>query len=206
MRLTKVFLPVLGVAVAVALLAGPATADPPSGVPGGPCIEGEQEVQLSSLPSYEQMVQQLNSIASSSQGEVEIASAGLSGEGRELLYATVGDGPDVFWLQARIHGLDRREGQSRAGSLLERLGLAEHADRLVKTWSGGMRRRLDIGLALVNSPQVLFLDEPTTGLDPEARADLWDEIRRLRDEDGVTVLLTTHYLDEADRPASSRTA
>jgi Zinc carboxypeptidase len=104
MRLTKIFLPILGAAVAVALLAGPATADPPSHVPGGPCIEGEQEVQLASLPSYEQMVQQLNSIASSSQGEVEIASAGLSGEGRELLYATVGDGPDVFWLQARIHG------------------------------------------------------------------------------------------------------
>jgi ABC-2 type transport system ATP-binding protein len=110
-------------------------------------------------------------------------------------------GTENLMLQARIHGLDRREGQSRAGSLLERLGLAEHADRLVKTWSGGMRRRLDIGLALVNSPQVLFLDEPTTGLDPEARADLWDEIRRLRDEDGVTVLLTTHYLDEADRLA-----
>jgi hypothetical protein len=104
MRLTKLLLPVLGLAVAVALLAGPATADPPSGVPGGPCIEGEQQVQLSSLPSYEEVVRQLNSIASSSQGEVEIASAGLSGEGRELLYATVGDGPDVFWLQARIHG------------------------------------------------------------------------------------------------------
>jgi hypothetical protein len=104
MRLTKFLLPVLGLAVAVALLAGPATADPPSGVPGGPCIEGEQQVQLSSLPSYEEVVRQLNSIASSSQGEVEIASAGLSGEGRELLYATVGDGPDVFWLQARIHG------------------------------------------------------------------------------------------------------
>jgi hypothetical protein len=103
MRLTKLLLPV-GLAVAVALLAGPATADPPSGVPGGPCIEGEQQVQLSSLPSYEEVVRQLNSIASSSQGEVEIASAGLSGEGRELLYATVGDGPDVFWLQARIHG------------------------------------------------------------------------------------------------------
>jgi Zinc carboxypeptidase len=104
MRLTKLFLPVLGVAVAVALLAGPATADPPSGVPGGPCIEGEQTVQLSSLPSYEEVVRQLSSIESSSQGAVEIASAGQSGEGRELLYATVGDGPDVFWLQARIHG------------------------------------------------------------------------------------------------------
>ena len=89
---------------AAAVYAAPATADPPSGVPGGPCLEGEQQVRLSSLPSYEQVVQQLESIEASSQGAVEIASAGLSGEGRELLYATVGTGPDVFWLQARIHG------------------------------------------------------------------------------------------------------
>ena len=93
----------LGLAVAVAF-AAPATADPPSRVPGGPCLESEQQVQLSSLPSYEEVVRILESIEASSQGEVEVASAGLSGEGRELLYATVGDGPDVFWLQARIHG------------------------------------------------------------------------------------------------------
>ena len=104
MRLTRLSLPVLAIALAVGLLAGPATADPPSHVPGGPCIESRQQVQLSSLPSYEQVIRQLDSIASSSQGEVEVASAGLSGEGRELLYATVGHGPDVFWLQARIHG------------------------------------------------------------------------------------------------------
>ena len=94
---------VLGLVVAVAF-AGPATADPPSGVPGGPCLESEQQVQLTSLPSYAEVGRILESIAASSQGEVDVASAGLSGEGRELLYATVGHGPDVFWLQARIHG------------------------------------------------------------------------------------------------------
>ena len=94
---------VLGLVLAVTF-AGPATADPPSGVPGGPCIENEQQVTLSSLPNYEEVARSLDSIEASSQGRVEVASAGLSGEGRELLYATVGDGPDVFWLQARIHG------------------------------------------------------------------------------------------------------
>ena len=87
-----------------AVLAGPAPADPPSHVPGGPCIEGEQTVQLSSVPSYEEVTRALRSIEASSGGRVEVASAGMSGEGRELWYATVGDGPDVFWLQARIHG------------------------------------------------------------------------------------------------------
>jgi hypothetical protein len=85
-------------------LAGTAGADPPAHVPGGPCIEDSQNVSLSSLPSYEEVVRQLGSIEASSHGAVEVASAGLSGEGRQLLYATVGDGPDVFWLQARIHG------------------------------------------------------------------------------------------------------
>jgi hypothetical protein len=88
---------VLGLVVAVTF-AGPATADPPSGVPGGPCIENEQQVELSSLPSYEEVARTLDSIEASSQGRVEVGSAGLSGEGRELLYATIGDGPDVFWL------------------------------------------------------------------------------------------------------------
>jgi ABC-2 type transport system ATP-binding protein len=104
-------------------------------------------------------------------------------------------------LQARINGFDRGEARRRAAELLERLGLSESGDRLVKTWSGGMRRRLDIALALVHGPQILFLDEPTTGLDPEVRAELWDLIRRLRDEDGATVLLTTHYLEEGDQLA-----
>jgi hypothetical protein len=94
---------VMGLGLAVAL-AGPAPADPPAHEPGGPCLEPGQQVSLSSLPSYEQVVRQLRSIESSSQGAVEVASAGQSGEGRQLYYATVGDGPDVFWLQSRIHG------------------------------------------------------------------------------------------------------
>ena len=97
-------IPVVGVVAFAAVLAGPAPADPPSHVPGGPCIEGEQTVQLSSVPSYEEVTRALRSIEASSGGRVEVASAGMSGEGRELWYATVGDGPDVFWLQARIHG------------------------------------------------------------------------------------------------------
>jgi ABC-2 type transport system ATP-binding protein len=104
-------------------------------------------------------------------------------------------------LQARINGLARRTAQERVKQLLARFRLEPHAHRRVKDWSGGMRRRLDLALALVHSPKVLFLDEPTTGLDPDVRADLWDEVRRLRDEDAVTVLLTTHYLEEADQLA-----
>jgi Zinc carboxypeptidase len=93
----------LGLALAIGL-ASPAFGDPPANVPGGPCIEDEQQVQLNSVPSYQEVVRQLGSIEQSSQGVVEVRSAGRSGEGRELLYATVGHGPDVFWLQARIHG------------------------------------------------------------------------------------------------------
>jgi hypothetical protein len=98
-------LPILVLWLAVAaVVTGPATADPPSNVPGGPCLENEQQVELSSVPSHAEVVRALRSIEASSQGAVEVASAGLSGEGRELLYATVGSGPDVFWLQSRIHG------------------------------------------------------------------------------------------------------
>jgi ABC-2 type transport system ATP-binding protein len=86
--------------------------------------------------------------------------------------------------------------------LLDRLGLADAADRRAKTYSGGMQRRLDVALGLVNRPRVLFLDEPTTGLDPEARAEMWREIERLAGDDDMTILLTTHYLEEADRLAS----
>ena len=105
MNAKRWLLPVLVLSLAVAAIStAPATADPPSHVPGGPCLENEQQVRLSSIPSYEEVVRALRSIEASSQGAVEVASAGLSGEGRELLYATVGSGPDVFWLQARIHG------------------------------------------------------------------------------------------------------
>ena len=100
--------------------------------------------------------------------------------------------------QAELYGVPR----TRAQELLERFGLTEAADRQAKTYSGGMIRRLDVALGLINSPKVLFLDEPTTGLDPEARASMWAEIERLAREERMTILLTTHYLEEADRLAS----
>lgn len=109
-------------------------------------------------------------------------------------------GRELLRLQATLHGIRRREGRSRAESLLERVGLVEAADRRVGTYSGGMRRRLDLAMALVHRPVVLFLDEPTTGLDPTSRLALWDEVRRLNDE-GTTVFLTTQYLEEADQLA-----
>ena len=109
-------------------------------------------------------------------------------------------GRENLLLAARIQGLSRRAAATRAGELLDRFGLADAANRLVRTYSGGMARRLDVAIGLVHRPQVLFLDEPTTGLDPEARAEMWAEIERLADE-RTTVLLTTHYLDEADRLA-----
>jgi ABC-2 type transport system ATP-binding protein len=104
-------------------------------------------------------------------------------------------------LQGRIHGLGGRALKQRSTELLERFGLIEAAGRLTKKWSGGMQRKLDVALGLIHRPQVLFLDEPTTGLDPEARADLWAEIAGLTGSDGLTVLLTTHYLEEADNLA-----
>ena len=103
-------------------------------------------------------------------------------------------------LVGRLYHLSRADARRRAGELLERLDLADAADRLVKTYSGGMRRRLDLAATLVASPPVLFLDEPTTGLDPQSRNDLWALLRDLV-RDGTTVLLTTQYLEEADRLA-----
>jgi ABC-2 type transport system ATP-binding protein len=103
-------------------------------------------------------------------------------------------------LVGRLYHQPRRLARQRADELLERLGLTEHADRLVKTYSGGMRRRLDLAATLVATPPVLFLDEPTTGLDPASRNDLWELLRGLV-RDGMTLLLTTQYLDEADRLA-----
>jgi ABC-2 type transport system ATP-binding protein len=111
-------------------------------------------------------------------------------------------GRENLTLQGLVHGLRGRELRRRVDGLLDRFGLAEAADRVVGGYSGGMQRRLDIALGLVHHPQVLFLDEPTTGLDPEVRADLWEEIARLAADEGLTILLTTHYLEEADRLAS----
>src|SRR4029453_14733335 len=91
-----------------------------------------------------------------------------------------------------------RAARRRSGELVERFALSDAADRLTKTYSGGMNRKLDVAIGLVNRPAVLFLGEPTTGLDPEARAEMWAEIARMASVDRMTVLLTTHYLDEAD--------
>ena len=101
-------------------------------------------------------------------------------------------------LQTALHGLPKAERRRRGDDLIERVGLADAADRKVGGYSGGMRRRLDLALALVHGPRILFLDEPTTGLDPQSRSSLWEEVGRLAREEGVTVFLTTQYLEEAD--------
>jgi len=107
-------------------------------------------------------------------------------------------GRDHLRLQTMLQGLPRGERATRTDELLERVGLGFAADRKVGGYSGGMKRRLDLALALVHRPRLIFLDEPTTGLDPQSRAALWEEVARLRREDGVTVFLTTQYLEEAD--------
>ena len=109
-------------------------------------------------------------------------------------------GRELFYTTGRLWGFSKNDSVTRTNELLELVGLTEAADRRVKTYSGGMKRRLDLGLSLVNSPEILFLDEPTTGLDPGSRRVLWDEIKRLRDS-GVTIILTTQYLEEADELA-----
>jgi ABC-2 type transport system ATP-binding protein len=109
-------------------------------------------------------------------------------------------GRELVLLQAALHAIPRARAEELAVSLLERVGLTRAADRRVGTYSGGMRRRLDLASALVHAPRVLFLDEPTTGLDPVSRAAIWEEVRDLNDE-GTTVFLTTQYLEEADRLA-----
>src|SRR3954467_2909685 len=101
-------------------------------------------------------------------------------------------------LQGGLHGPPRDERRRRGDELLARVGLSQAADRKVGGYSGGMKRRLDLALALVHRPSILFLDEPTTGLDPQSRSALWDEVARLASDDGVTVFLTTQYLEEAD--------
>ncbi|MEJ7630192.1 MAG: ATP-binding cassette domain-containing protein [Nocardioidaceae bacterium] len=126
-------------------------------------------------------------------------SIGLSGQ-----YSAVDDnltGKENLWLFGRLYGLPTREARSRADDLLELFDLSDAGDRVAKTYSGGMKRRLDLAGALVASPPVLFLDEPTTGLDPRSRLDLWQVIRE-RVAAGTTLLLTTQYLEEADALAS----
>ncbi|GAA1293960.1 daunorubicin resistance protein DrrA family ABC transporter ATP-binding protein [Pseudonocardia aurantiaca] len=127
------------------------------------------------------------------------ASIGLAGQ-----HAAVDDdltGRENLEILGRMHHLGRRAARERAGELLDRFDLADAADRLVKTWSGGMRRRLDLIASVVVAPPVLFLDEPTTGLDPRSRTEIWTTVRELVAA-GTTVLLTTQYLEEADRLAN----
>jgi ABC-2 type transport system ATP-binding protein len=113
----------------------------------------------------------------------------------------MGTGRENLVLAARLQGISGRLAGRRAEELLSRFQLSEAADRLAKTYSGGMSRKLDVAIGLMHRPEVLFLDEPTTGLDPEARREMWEEIRRVSVGEQITVLLTTHYLDEADQLA-----
>lgn len=105
---------------------------------------------------------------------------------------------DELSMQAKLYRLDNRTTRERVAALYEQLELAGLGQRFIKTLSGGQRRRLDIALGLIHQPPLVFLDEPTTGLDPQSRSNLWEHIRKIRDELGTTVFLTTHYLDEAD--------
>jgi ABC-2 type transport system ATP-binding protein len=141
-------------------------------------------------------------------GEARIAGADLLTEPakvrRSIGYIAQGGGTwneatarEELVLQARLHGIGKAEALERAAAALTAFDLAEYADRNCKTYSGGQRRRVDIALGVVHGPKVVFLDEPTTGLDPQSRAHMWEMVRRLR-ADGMTVFLTTHYLDEAD--------
>jgi len=111
-------------------------------------------------------------------------------------------GRENLELAGRLQGMRRADARARAGELLDRFSLTAAADRLVKTYSGGMARKLDVAIGLMHRPQVLFLDEPTTGLDPEARAEMWAELEAMARHERMTVLLTTHYLEEADRLAA----
>jgi ABC-2 type transport system ATP-binding protein len=110
-------------------------------------------------------------------------------------------GRENLILAGRLQGMSSRSARARALELLTRFSLTDAADRLTKTYSGGMARKLDVAIGLMHHPQVLFLDEPTTGLDPEARAEMWAELESMALAEAMTVLLTTHYLEEADRLA-----
>jgi ABC-2 type transport system ATP-binding protein len=110
---------------------------------------------------------------------------------------------ELLMLQAQLFGANRTQARARAQELLELVRLTDALDRRVGTYSGGMRRRLDLAMGLVHEPRVLFLDEPTTGLDPASRRDVWEEVRRLNQELGITIFLTTQYLEEADELAET---
>ena len=150
----------------------------------------------------------LATLLSPTSGNATVAGADLAREPqavrRRIGYVPQGGSTDPaetgrgeLVIQGRLYGMDAAAAKRRAAEVLAALDLETAADRAIQTYSGGMKRRLDVGLGIVHRPAVLFLDEPTTGLDPQARARMWDEIRGLR-EQGTTVFLTTHYLEEAD--------
>ncbi len=105
---------------------------------------------------------------------------------------------EMLMLHARLYGASREHASKRTGQLLETFDLADHAERRVTRFSGGMKRRLDLAVSLIHDPQVLFLDEPSTGLDPKSRSDLWKVLQDLRDQQGLTILMSTHYMEEAE--------
>jgi ABC-2 type transport system ATP-binding protein len=155
----------------------------------------------------------LTTLARADAGEARVAGIDVAAEPdrvrRAIGVVSQGSGVDVnatgrenVRLQGQLYGLRGADLRHRADAVLQRFGLADAADRVARGYSGGMVRRLDIAMALVHDPQVLFLDEPTTGLDPEVRAEMWQLIGGLTREHGKTVLLTTHYLDEADQLAA----
>jgi len=153
-------------------------------------------------------LQMLTTLIQPDGGEATIAGVDLLGDPAEVRvrvgYVAQGGSTwddstarEELVLHARMHGLGKAEARRRAADALEAFQLTEYADRPCRTYSGGQRRRVDIALGIIHRPRLVFLDEPTTGLDPQSRAHMWDEIRRLRDG-GMTIFLTTHYLDEAD--------
>jgi len=155
----------------------------------------------------------LTTLAKPDQGRASVAGIDVvahpDGVRRAIGAVAQGSGIDIqatgrenLRLQGHLYGMRGRGLEQRVNELLERFGLGAAADRIARGYSGGMQRRLDIAMALVHDPQVLFLDEPTTGLDPEVRAEMWQEVSRLSREQGKTILLTTHYLEEADQLAA----
>jgi ABC-2 type transport system ATP-binding protein len=152
----------------------------------------------------------LTTLLESSSGSARVAGYDLKSQPREVrrrigYVGQVGAAPSAGTLvgeelvtQARLQGLSKADAQARLAEVAPRLSLDGLERRALQELSGGQRRRFDVALGLMHTPQLVFLDEPTTGLDPQSRANLWEHIRRLRGEDGVTILLTTHYLDEAD--------
>ena len=157
-------------------------------------------------------IRMLTTLIAPTSGTAEVAGADVAREPatvrRRIGYVGQGNGAghaqragDELVVQGTIYGLDRRDARRRAAELMDQLDLEPLARRKVSDLSGGQRRRLDVALGLVHAPRLLFLDEPSTGLDPHNRANLWEHILRLRERHAMTVVLTTHYLDEADQMA-----